>query len=34
MGRAILLAGDTKKRKQEDIRKAIAHWDDYKKRKV
>jgi putative addiction module killer protein len=28
----ILLAGGTKKRQQEDIRKAIVHWDDYKKR--
>jgi len=30
----ILLAGGTKKRQQEDIRQAIAHWDDYKKRKA
>ena len=30
----ILLAGGTKKRQQEDIRKAIANWDDYKKRKA
>lgn len=30
----ILLAGGTKKRQQDDIRQANAHWDDYKKRKA
>jgi putative addiction module killer protein len=30
----ILLAGGTKKRQQEDIRRAIAHWADYRKRKA
>jgi putative addiction module killer protein len=30
----ILLAGGTKKRQQEDIRHAIAHWHEYRKRKA
>ena len=30
----ILLAGGVKKRQQEDIRRAKAHWDDYKNRKT
>jgi putative addiction module killer protein len=30
----ILLAGGTKKRQRENIRQAIAHWDDYRKRKI
>ena len=30
----VLLAGGTKKRQQEDIRQAIANWDDYRKRKT
>ena len=29
----ILLAGGTKKRQQEDIRQAIANWQDYRKRR-
>jgi putative addiction module killer protein len=29
----ILLAGDTKKRQQQDIRAAAANWQDYKRRK-
>jgi putative addiction module killer protein len=30
----ILLAGGTKKRQQEDIRRAKANWNDYKNRKA
>ena len=29
----ILLGGGTKKRQQQDIEKALAHWQDYKRRK-
>ena len=29
----ILLGGGTKKRQQQDIRDALAHWQDYKRRK-
>ena len=29
----ILLGGGTKKRQQQDIRAALAHWQDYKRRK-
>jgi putative addiction module killer protein len=29
----ILLGGGTKKRQQQDIRAAVAHWQDYKRRK-
>jgi len=30
----VLLAGGTKKREQEDIRQAKAHWEDYRNRKT
>src|ERR1700693_4543919 len=29
----ILLGGGTKKRQQQDINAAVAHWQDYKRRK-
>lgn len=30
----ILLGGGTKKRQQQDIREALSHWQDYKRRNM